>query len=158
MHRGWVDADHCAIVNLLTEQSSDIAQGVDQADKKDQGAGDQGPMFGYATNETKTFYAHTCISQSAHAKTTQALMKKTLSRLRPDAKAQVAVIYDGDQMVGIHNVVLSTQYTGRSGARRAEERSIRKDHPTHNTRAFAVKRHKFLHQPNGQVCHRWSTC
>ncbi len=107
-----VDADHCAIVNLLTEQSSDIAQGVDQANRKDQGAGDQGLMFGYATNETKTFMPmpHALANQLMQ-KQHKLFKERTLPWLRPDAKAQVAVIYDDDQLVGIHNVVLSTQHT-----------------------------------------------
>lgn len=101
----------CSITNLLGGQSQDIAQGVDEFNDKEQGAGDQGLMFGYACNETDVFmpapiiYAHRLVKQQAY------LMKNgMLSWLRPDAKSQVSCIYDKGKVVGIDTVVLSTQH------------------------------------------------
>ncbi len=101
----------CNITNLLGEQSQDIAQGVDEFDSHEQGAGDQGLMFGYACNETDVFmpapiiYAHRLVKQQ-----TDLMKNGTLSWLRPDCKSQVSCIYDKGQVVGIDAVVLSTQH------------------------------------------------
>ncbi len=105
------DADSCAVLNTIGKQSPDINQGVDKADPKEQGAGDQGIMFGYACNETEVLmpapitYAHRLVQR-------QALVRKngTLSWLRPDAKSQVTFQYDQGKIVGIDAVVLSTQH------------------------------------------------
>ncbi len=101
----------CNIANLLGEQSQDIAQGVDEFENHEQGAGDQGLMFGYACNATDVLmpapilYAHRLVAKQAE------LMKNgTLPWLRPDAKSQVSCIYDGHKIVGIDAVVLSTQH------------------------------------------------
>ncbi|MDC9727431.1 MAG: methionine adenosyltransferase [Candidatus Thioglobus sp.] len=101
----------CNIANLLGEQSQDIAQGVDEFENHEQGAGDQGLMFGYACNATDVYmpapilYAHRLVAKQAE------LMKNgTLPWLRPDAKSQVSCIYDGHKIVGIDAVVLSTQH------------------------------------------------
>ncbi len=101
----------CNIANLLGEQSQDIAQGVDEFENHEQGAGDQGLMFGYACNATDVLmpapilYAHRLVAKQAE------LMKNgKLSWLRPDAKSQVSCHYDGHKIVGIDAVVLSTQH------------------------------------------------
>lgn len=101
----------CTITNLLGEQSQDIAQGVDEFDNHEQGAGDQGLMFGYACDETDVFmpapilYAHRLVKQQAD------LMKNgTLDWLRPDCKSQVSCVYENGKVVGIDAVVLSTQH------------------------------------------------
>ena len=101
----------CNIANLLGEQSQDIAQGVDEFENHEQGAGDQGLMFGYACNATDVYmpapilYAHRLVAKQAE------LMKNgTLPWLRPDAKSQVSCIYEGHKIVGIDAVVLSTQH------------------------------------------------
>jgi S-adenosylmethionine synthetase len=101
----------CKIINLLGEQSQDIAQGVDEYENHEQGAGDQGLMFGYAVNETKElmpapiYYAHLLMKKQAE------LMKNgTLNWLRPDAKAQLSCVYENGKVVGIDAVVLSTQH------------------------------------------------
>ncbi len=101
----------CNITNLLGEQSQDIAQGVDEFEDHEQGAGDQGLMFGYACNATDVLmpapilYAHRLVARQAK------LMKDgTLPWLRPDAKSQVSCHYDGHKIVGIDAVVLSTQH------------------------------------------------
>ena len=101
----------CNIANLLGEQSQDIAQGVDEFEDHEQGAGDQGLMFGYACNATDVLmpapilYAHRLVKRQAD------LMKSgQLPWLRPDAKSQVSCHYEGHQIVGIDAVVLSTQH------------------------------------------------
>lgn len=106
------DANSCAILNTIGKQSPDINQGVDKADPKEQGAGDQGIMFGYATNETKEFmpapitYAHRLVQRQAHVR-----KNGSLPWLRPDAKSQVTFEYDQGKIVGIDAVVLSTQHS-----------------------------------------------
>lgn len=103
--------DSCAIVTAIGKQSPDISLGVDQREDKQLGAGDQGLMFGYATNETEVFmpapitYAHRLMKQ-------QSVVRKTgkLSWLRPDAKSQVTVRYQNDKPVGVDAIVVSTQH------------------------------------------------
>lgn len=105
------DGASCAVLNALGKQSPDIAQGVDRADPESQGAGDQGMMFGYATNETDVLmpaaitYSHQLVRQ-------QAAVRKSgkLPWLRPDAKSQVTFVYEDDRPVAIDAVVLSTQH------------------------------------------------
>ncbi|PST86661.1 methionine adenosyltransferase [Photobacterium sp. NCIMB 13483] len=106
------DANSCAVLNTIGKQSPDINQGVDKTDPKEQGAGDQGIMFGYATNETKEFmpapitYAHRLVQRQAHVR-----KNGSLPWLRPDAKSQVTFEYDQGKIVGIDAVVLSTQHS-----------------------------------------------
>ncbi|CCN38349.1 S-adenosylmethionine synthase [Vibrio nigripulchritudo SO65] len=105
------DADSCAVLNTIGKQSPDINQGVDKSDPKEQGAGDQGIMFGYATNETDVFmpapitYSHLLVQKQAEVR-----KNETLPWLRPDAKSQVTFQYDQGKIVGIDAVVLSTQH------------------------------------------------
>ena len=105
------DADSCAILNTIGKQSPDINQGVDRADPRDQGAGDQGLMFGYACNETEVLmpapieYSHRLVKKQA-----QVRKDGTLPWLRPDAKSQVTFAYENGNPVGIDAVVLSTQH------------------------------------------------
>jgi S-adenosylmethionine synthetase len=105
------DAAECTVINALGMQSPDIAMGVDESDDHEQGAGDQGLMFGYATNETDVLmpapitYAHRLVEQQAK------MRRSSLSFLRPDAKSQLSFRYDEDgQPVGIDAIVLSTQH------------------------------------------------
>ncbi|MCK8044736.1 MULTISPECIES: methionine adenosyltransferase [Shewanella] len=107
------DADSCAILNVIGKQSPDINQGVDRADPKEQGAGDQGLMFGYANNETDVYmpapitYSHMLVKRQSEVR-----KDKTLPWLRPDAKSQVTFAYNSDGSVaGIDAVVLSTQHS-----------------------------------------------
>ena len=106
------DADSCAVLNVVGKQSPDINQGVDRKDPREQGAGDQGLMFGYATNETAEFmpapitYAHRLVKRQAKVR-----KSKILPWLRPDAKSQVTFAYEKGQIVGIDAVVLSTQHS-----------------------------------------------
>jgi S-adenosylmethionine synthetase len=106
------DGASCGVVNIIGKQSPDIAQGVDRKDEKKQGAGDQGLMFGYATNETDVLMpaaitlAHRLVKKQADVR-----KKGKLSWLRPDAKSQVTLRYENDVPVGIEAVVLSTQHS-----------------------------------------------
>jgi len=105
------DGHTCAIINMIGKQSPHIAQGVDRKKPEEQGAGDQGLMFGYACNEAPEFmpapiyYSHRLVEQ-------QAKVRKSgkLKWLRPDAKSQVTLRYDGNKIVGLEAVVLSTQH------------------------------------------------
>ena len=110
------DGHTCAVINALGQQSVDIAQGVDRDSEENQGAGDQGLMFGYASNETDVLmpapitYAHRLVKR-------QAELRKSgeLSWLRPDAKSQITFRYENDLPVGIEAVVLSTQHSSEIG-------------------------------------------
>ncbi|AXI53748.1 S-adenosylmethionine synthase (plasmid) [Pseudoseohaeicola sp. NH-UV-7] len=101
----------CEITNLLHEQSAHIAQGVNAADNKDEGAGDQGIMFGFATNETDMLmpapihYAHAILRRLAEVR-----KDGTEPTLRPDAKSQLSVRYKNGKPVGVSSIVLSTQH------------------------------------------------
>jgi S-adenosylmethionine synthetase len=105
------DGASCAVINAIGKQSGDIAMGVDEADDKEQGAGDQGLMFGYATNETEVlmpapiYYSHRLVERQAHLR-----KHKVLPWLRPDAKSQVTLRYENGSPVAVDAVVLSTQH------------------------------------------------
>ncbi|MGO3296546.1 MAG: methionine adenosyltransferase [Marinobacter sp.] len=105
------DADTCGIINIIGKQSPEIAQGVDRQKPEDQGAGDQGLMFGYASNETEVLmpapitFAHRLMERQAEAR-----KNGILPWLRPDAKSQVTCRYENGKVVGIDAVVLSTQH------------------------------------------------
>lgn len=114
------DASSCAVLNSIHEQSPDIAMGVDkcleaktgaQSDKYDVGAGDQGMVFGYACDETKTLMPMGYVLATDMAKRLTAVRKEgILTYLRPDGKTQVTVEYDGDTPVRLANIVVSTQH------------------------------------------------
>jgi len=105
------DGKTCAVINAIGKQSPDINQGVDRVEKEQQGAGDQGLMFGYATNETDVLMP-AAITWSHQLVAKQAEMRKNnvLNWLRPDAKSQVTLRYDNGKPVAIDAVVLSTQH------------------------------------------------
>ena len=105
------DGASCAVLNAIGAQSVDIAQGVDRGDPREQGAGDQGLMFGYATNETNVLMP-AAIQLSHRLVEKQAEVRKSgeLTWLRPDAKSQVTLVYENDKPVAIDAVVLSTQH------------------------------------------------
>lgn len=106
------DGASCAVLNAIGKQSVDIAVGVDEAENKDMGAGDQGLMFGFATNETDVlmpapiYYSHRLVERQS-----QLRKNKTLPWLRPDAKSQVTLRYENGKPVAVDAVVLSTQHT-----------------------------------------------
>jgi S-adenosylmethionine synthetase len=106
------DADSCAVINALGKQSPNIAQGVDRASKEEQGAGDQGLMFGFASDETDVLmpapitYAHRLVKRQGEVR-----KSGELTFLRPDAKSQVTIRYENHKPVGVDALVLSTQHT-----------------------------------------------
>jgi len=107
------DGHTCGVINIIGKQSSDIDQGVNRQSPEEQGAGDQGLMFGYASNETDVlmpapiYYAHELVKKQAEVRRTTSDGK---FHLRPDAKSQVTFRYQDDKPVGIEAVVLSTQH------------------------------------------------
>jgi S-adenosylmethionine synthetase len=109
-HIGF-DWESCAVMSAIGKQSVDIAQGVDRKSKEEQGAGDQGLMFGYASNETSVLmpapitYAHRLVMRQA-----QLRKDNVLPWLRPDAKSQITFRYIDNKPVSVHTVVLSTQH------------------------------------------------
>jgi S-adenosylmethionine synthetase len=106
------DGQTCAVMSLIGKQSSDIAMGVDRDTEENQGAGDQGLMFGYASNETDVLmpapitYAHRLVKRQSEVR-----KNGELSWLRPDAKSQVTFVYQDGKPIGIDAVVLSTQHS-----------------------------------------------
>jgi S-adenosylmethionine synthetase len=106
------DGASCAVLNAIGKQSNDIAVGVDEGEAKDLGAGDQGLMFGYASNETDVlmpapiYYSHRLVERQAHLR-----KHGVLPWLRPDAKSQVTLRYDNGKPVAVDAVVLSTQHS-----------------------------------------------
>ena len=105
------DGATCAVLNVIGKQSGDIAMGVDREQERAQGAGDQGLMFGYASNETDVLmpapitYAHRLVKRQSEVR-----RSGKLPWLRPDAKSQITLRYEEDKPVGIDAVVLSTQH------------------------------------------------
>lgn len=105
------DWESCAVMSAIGKQSPDIAQGVDKLDKSNQGAGDQGLMFGYASNETDVFmpapitYAHRLMKRQAELR-----KDKVLDWLRPDAKSQVTLRYHDKKPIAAETIVFSTQH------------------------------------------------
>ena len=106
------DGDSCAVINAIGKQSSDIAMGVDEATDKDMGAGDQGLMFGYATNETSVlmpapiYYSHRLVEKQAELR-----KNGTHAWARPDAKSQVTLRYEDGKPIAVDAVILSTQHS-----------------------------------------------
>ena len=106
------DGHSCAVLNAIGKQSPDISQGVDDTPDHEQGAGDQGLMFGYASNETDVLmpapitYSHRLVQRQAEVR-----KNGSLPWLRPDAKSQITFRYDNGKPVGIDAVVLSTQHS-----------------------------------------------
>jgi len=111
------DGHTCGVINIIGKQSSDINQGVSRAEPEQQGAGDQGLMFGYATSETDVLmpapihYAHELVKKQAEVRRTSSGGQR---HLRPDAKSQVTFRYENGLPVGIESVVLSTQHRADS--------------------------------------------
>jgi S-adenosylmethionine synthetase len=135
-HIGYTDAAYgfdgrtCAVLTSIDKQSPDIAMGVDSGKAKEQGAGDQGMMFGYATNETRErmplpiMLAHRIVERLA-------AVRKGLPGhphiewLRPDGKSQVSVEYEDDRPIAVRTVVVSTQHAERRGSRQLAQGTIR---------------------------------
>jgi S-adenosylmethionine synthetase len=122
------DADSCGVISAIHQQSEDIARGVDEGEGKEQGAGDQGMMFGYASKETDTYmpmtlqYSHDLLKKLAHIRKETELMPY----LAPDSKSQVTVEYDENKKPKrVDTIVISTQHD--AGVEQAEiKQDIRK--------------------------------
>ncbi len=105
------DTESCEVVLRLHSQSPDISQGVTATDEKEQGAGDQGLMFGYASNETEEMMPMAVLlSHKITNKLSEVRKNKTLPWVRPDGKSQVSVRYENDKPVKIETVVVATQH------------------------------------------------
>ncbi len=118
----FFDGHSCAVLNAIGKQSPDIAMGVDETEDHEQGAGDQGLMFGYASNETDVLmpapitYSHRLVKRQAEVR-----KNGTLPWLRPDAKSQITFRYQDGKPVGIDAVVLSTQHAAEIGLKELRE-------------------------------------
>jgi S-adenosylmethionine synthetase len=116
------DGKSCAVLNAIGKQSADIAMGVDEGENHEQGAGDQGLMFGYASNETDVLmpapitYSHLLVKRQSEVR-----KNKTLPWLRPDAKSQITFRYENNKPVAIDAVVLSTQHSPDISAKALHE-------------------------------------
>jgi len=124
------DADSCGVISTIHEQSADINRGVERKNEKDQGAGDQGMMFGYATNETDNYMplaldlSHKLLQELAVIRREGKVMKY----LRPDAKSQVTIEYDeNDKPIKINTIVVSTQHDEFAKSDKAMQDKIRED-------------------------------
>lgn len=149
-------ADKIFVTNLLTKQSPDIAQGVDARKAKgketsEQGAGDQGIMFGYATNETPEYmpaaimFAHRILTELAK----QRKSGKGPKWLRPDCKSQVAVAYENGKPAYIENVVVSTQHAAGVEHKTIKDYIVEKVVKKVLPKKFLTKNTKFLINPTG---------
>jgi S-adenosylmethionine synthetase len=116
------DGASCGVINIIGKQSPDISQGVDRKNKRKQGAGDQGLMFGYATSETDALmpapicYAHRLVERQAKVR-----KSGSLAWLRPDAKSQVTMRYENERPTSIDALVLSTQHSPEVSSRALRE-------------------------------------
>ena len=143
----------CDIVRLINQQSPDIKMGVDRQDKKKQGAGDQGLMFGYASNETDVlmpapiYYSHRLVEKQANI-----LKEGNAKWLRPDAKSQVTFLYENGNPVSVDTIVLSTQHDETINLKQIEEfvveeiikSTIPEEYHTNNTKVFVNPTGNFI--------------
>src|ERR1700760_2948734 len=145
------DGASCGVLNIIGKQSPDIAQGVDRKDERKQGAGDQGLMFGYATNETDVLMpaaitlAHRLVKKQADVR-----KKGKLDWLRPDAKSQVTLRYEDDKPVGIEAVVLSTQHSPDISTKALREAVIEEILEPVLPKKWVDKRTKYHIKPTGR--------
>jgi S-adenosylmethionine synthetase len=151
----------CAVLSSIDRQSPDIAQGVDGKGPDDQGAGDQGMMFGYASDETEQLMPLPIVLSHRLAERLAAVRRggKGIPRhgwLRPDGKTQVSVEYEGDRPIGVKTVVLSTQHADRVGNRTLSQRAIQGAMvedvivPVLEEFGFDTAKTKFLVNPTGR--------
>jgi S-adenosylmethionine synthetase len=144
------DCDSCSVLSSLHEQSPDISMGVDASDYKDQGAGDQGLMFGFATNETPELMPlPITIAHGLSMRLTQVRKKKELGWVRPDGKSQVSVVYEDGVPKRIDSVVVSTQHSPDISMNQLREEVINKViKPVCNS--WVDSQTKFLVNPTGR--------
>src|SRR5882724_7149084 len=163
---GYTDASYgfdgrtCAVLTTIDRQSPDIAMGVDADATKEQGAGDQGMMFGYATNETRERMPMPILLAHRIAERLAVVRKGTdgtkIDWLRPDGKSQVSVEYEGDRPVSVRTVVVSTQHAERNGSRQLAYSTIREGvieeviKPVLEKAGLDGGRTKFLVNPTGR--------
>jgi S-adenosylmethionine synthetase len=164
---GYTDASYgmdgrtCAVLTSIDRQSPDIAMGVDADPDRAQGAGDQGMMFGYATNETRQRMPLPIMLAHRIAERLAAVRKgvdgqRPLEWLRPDGKSQVSVEYEGDRPVAVRTVVVSTQHAERNGSRKLAYGTIREGvieaviKPVLESAGLEYGRTKFLINPPGR--------
>lgn len=151
------DGATCGVLNLIGKQSPHIAQGVDRKKPEEMGAGDQGLMFGYATNETDS-YMPAAIHLSHRLVEQQAKIRKKknspLSWLRPDAKSQVTLRYENGVVSAIDAVVLSTQHAPGIKQKDLIE-AVREEIIAGAAGQVAAQGHQVPHQPDRQVRDRW---
>jgi S-adenosylmethionine synthetase len=155
------DCRTCAVLASIDRQSPDIARGVDERSHREQGAGDQGMMFGYATSETRErmpvpiLLAHRITERLAKVRKGLDGLPK-IDWLRPDGKSQVSVAYEGDRPVAVQTVVVSTQHAERYGRRTLSNGTIRQTvvdeviRPVLAAAGFDHGRVKFLINPTGR--------
>jgi S-adenosylmethionine synthetase len=155
------DARTCAVLTSIDRQSPDIARGVNSGRSKEQGAGDQGMMFGYATRETRERMPLPIVLAHRLAERLAAVRKGSkdnsgIEWLRPDGKTQVSVIYEGDRPVAVGTVVLSTQHAERFGRRVLSQNTIKATmvseviRPVLESLGFSSRRTKILVNPTGR--------
>jgi S-adenosylmethionine synthetase len=155
------DARTCAVLTSIDRQSADIAMGVDSDESKEQGAGDQGMMFGYATSETRERMPLPIMLAHRITERLAAVRKGThgdraIEWLRPDGKSQVSVEYEGDRPIAVRTVVVSTQHAERNGSRQLGAGTIRQTiidevvRPVLEAAGLDSARTKFLINPTGR--------
>jgi S-adenosylmethionine synthetase len=164
---GYTDAAYgfdgrtCAVLTTIDRQSPDIAMGVDSGGKKEQGAGDQGMMFGYATDETRERMPLPIVLAHRIAERLAAVRKglnghPRIEWLRPDGKTQVSIEYEDDRPVGVRTVVVSTQHAERNGSRQLTQATIRDAvveaviRPVLEEAGLEHQKTKFLINPTGR--------
>jgi S-adenosylmethionine synthetase len=164
---GYIDASYgmdgrtCAVLTSIDRQSPDIAMGVDSDESKLQGAGDQGMMFGYASNENRERMPLPIMLAHRIAERLAAVRKglnglRPIEWLRPDGKSQVSVEYDNDRPVAVRTVVVSTQHAERNGSRQLGQSTIREGvveeviKPVLEAARIDYRRTKFLINPTGR--------
>jgi S-adenosylmethionine synthetase len=156
-----MDGRTCAVLTSIDKQSPDIAMGVDSNDAKAQGAGDQGMMFGYASNETRERMPLPIMLAHRIAERLAAVRKgiegtRQIEWLRPDGKSQVSVEYEGDRPVAVRTVVVSTQHAERNGSRQLGQSTIREGvieeviKPVLERVGLDYRRTRFLINPTGR--------
>jgi S-adenosylmethionine synthetase len=164
---GYTDASYgfdgrtCAVLTSIDRQSPDIAMGVNSGYHKEQGAGDQGMMFGYATNETRErmplpiMLAHRIVERLAAVRKGLPGHPR-IEWLRPDGKSQISVEYEEDRPVNVRTVVVSTQHAERKGTRQLSQGTIREAvieevvKPVLDAHGLEYRRTRFLINPTGR--------
>ena len=144
------NGNSCEIIRFINQQSADIKMGVDREDKKKQGAGDQGLMFGYASNETDVlmpapiYFSHRLVEKQA-----ELLKSKKVDWLRPDAKSQVTFLYEDNKPKEIDTVVLSTQHDSTVNLKEIREFVIEEIIKKTIPEGFQTKNTKIFVNPTG---------